>query len=104
MKIDPRPKKLSSQKEGQGSRETGGGAVPGALTEWERADRDKNKFEAATRPEKRQEIAENLGDGIRRLYLQIREVVPPMTTDRVLEGDIRAVRSLVETAWATLPG
>ena len=67
----------------------------------ERADREEEEFEAATRPEKRQAIAANLGEGTRRVYLAVREVVPPMLADRVLEGDIRAVRGVVEVAEGT---
>jgi histidine ammonia-lyase len=100
MAIDPRPAKTESRPEGEGSRETGGTAVPdaAALTEWQRADQEEAEFEAATRPEKTREIAENLGEGTRRVYLAVREVVTPMLADRVLDGDIRAVREVVEAA------
>ena len=53
-------------------------------------------FEERTRPERRQEIAEPLGEGTRRLYLQVREAAPTMLRDRMLEGDIRAVLGLVQ--------
>lgn len=70
--------------------------VDSTLTEWERADREKEKFEAATRPEKRQGIAAQLGKGTRRVYLDVREAVAPLLTDRTLDGDIRAIRKVIE--------
>jgi histidine ammonia-lyase len=100
MEIDPRPKSPDPKPEGKGSRETGGSARPssGAPTEWDRAGEEAEAFEDRTRPERRQEIAAQLGEGTRRLYLQVREAAPTMLRDRVLEGDLRAVRGLVEGA------
>ena len=98
MGIDPLPRKPDFKPEGKGSHQTGGSARPddGALSEWEQASREEKEFEAATRSGKRQEIAAKLGEGTRRIYLQVREIVPTLTTDQVLDGDIRAVRRLVE--------
>jgi histidine ammonia-lyase len=69
---------------------------PVASTDWEQANREAEQFEERTRPERRQEIAEPLGEGTRRLYLQVREAAPTMLRDRMLEGDIRAVLGLVQ--------
>ena len=54
------------------------------------------QFAERTRPERRQEIAAHLGEGTRRLYLQVREAAPTMLRDRMLEGDLRAVLGLVQ--------
>ncbi|HEY4563548.1 MAG TPA: aromatic amino acid lyase [Thermoanaerobaculia bacterium] len=67
-----------------------------ASTDWDRADQEAHDFEERTRPERRPEIAAELGEGTRRLYLQVRDAAPTMLRDRVLEGDIRAVRGVVE--------
>jgi histidine ammonia-lyase len=98
MEIDPCPKVPGLKEEGKGSRETGGADRPsrGALSEWDRAAREAEEFEERTRPERRKEIAVKLGEGTRRLYLQIREAAETMLRDRMLEGDIRSVRRLVE--------
>jgi histidine ammonia-lyase len=98
MEIDPRPTSPDPKPEGKGSRQTGGSARPssGAPTEWDRAGEEAEAFEDRTRPERRQEIAAQLGEGTRRLYLKVREAAPTMLRDRVLEGDLRAVRGLVE--------
>jgi histidine ammonia-lyase len=64
--------------------------------DWEEAGREAERFEERTRPERRPEIAAQLGEGTRRLYLQVREAAPTMLRDRVLEWDIRAVRKLLE--------
>jgi histidine ammonia-lyase len=45
----------------------------------------------------RSAVGEELGAGTRAVYAAVREVVTPLVEDRVLEGDIRAVRQLVET-------
>jgi histidine ammonia-lyase len=66
------------------------------LSQWEQAGREAEAFAERTRPERRPEIAAQLGEGTRRIYLRLREVVPTMLRDRVLEGDLRAARSLVE--------
>ena len=67
-----------------------------AAADWDRADQEAHDFEERTRPERRPEIAAELGEGTRRIYLQVREAAPTMLRDRVLEGDIRAVRGVVE--------
>jgi hypothetical protein len=69
---------------------------PGAPSDWSQADREAEEFAARTAPEHRPEIAASLGEGTRRLYLQVREAAPTMLKDRMLEGDLRAVRRLVE--------
>lgn len=74
-----------------------------ASADWERADQQAHDFEERTRPERRPEIAAALGEGTRRVYLQVRDAAPTMLRDRVLEGDIRAVRGVVE-GWALSPG
>jgi histidine ammonia-lyase len=67
-----------------------------ADSKWEAADREAAAFGERTAPEHRQEIAGQLGAGTRQVYLQVREAAPTMLRDRVLEGDLRAVRALVE--------
>lgn len=67
-----------------------------ASADWDRADQEAQDFEERTRPERREEIAAELGEGTRRVYLQVRAAAPTMVSDRVLEGDIRAVRGVVE--------
>ena len=79
MRIDPR---------------TNGEARP--ASDWEGAVREGREFEDATRPERRAGIADKLGEGTRRTWLQVRELAPPMVTDRTLDGDILAVRAAVE--------
>jgi histidine ammonia-lyase len=69
------------------------GAVADKL---EAAEREYEQFVAATRDERRDAIASRLGVGSRAAYLQVRSVVPPLTRDRVLEADIRAVRKLIQ--------
>ena len=41
-------------------------------------------------------IASSLGEGTRALYLRVRGVAPPVLHDRPLDGDIRAVRRMIE--------
>lgn len=69
---------------------------PDAPADWEAAEKEAGDFEARTRPERRQEIAGHLGEGTRRLYLEIRGLVPTLLKDRKLDGDIQAVRGAVE--------
>ncbi|MEA2601906.1 MAG: histidine ammonia-lyase [Acidobacteriota bacterium] len=69
---------------------------PDTPSDWEQAGREAVEFAERTRPERRPEIAAGLGEGTRRAYLQVRELAPTMLKDRVLEGDIRAVRAAVE--------
>lgn len=64
--------------------------------DWKRAEEEAQKFAHETAPEKRAAIASKLGEGTRGAYLRIRELVPPLLTDRVLEGEVRAMRGLVE--------
>ena len=66
-----------------------------APADWQHADREAELFEKHTRPERRQEIAAELGEGTRRTYLAVREAAETMLRDRVLEGDLRAVRAVV---------
>src|SRR6185295_15088720 len=66
------------------------------LSDWDKADRETQEFEERTRPERREGISAELGEGTRRAYLAVREVAETMLRDRVLEGDIRAVREVVE--------
>lgn len=68
---------------------------PGSPSDWEQAGLEARQFEERTRPERREEIAGALGEGTRRAYLAVRRVAETMVKDRVLEGDIRAVRGLV---------
>ncbi|HKI04787.1 MAG TPA: aromatic amino acid lyase [Thermoanaerobaculia bacterium] len=68
---------------------------PDAPADWQQADREAELFEERTRPERRQEIAAELGEGTRQAYLAVREAAETMLRDRVLEGDLRAVRALV---------
>ncbi len=67
-----------------------------ADSKWEAADREAAAFGERTAPERRQEIAAQLGEGTRQVYLEVREAAPTMLRDRVLESDLRAVRALVE--------
>ncbi len=66
---------------------------------WEEAERESKEFGERTAPERRREIAEKLGEGTRRAYLRVRELAPPMLSDRALDGDIRAVRGAIERGW-----
>jgi histidine ammonia-lyase len=68
---------------------------PGSPSDWEQAGREAERFAERTRPEHREEIAAALGEGTRRTYLAVRSVAETMVKDRVLEGDIRAVRAVV---------
>lgn len=67
-----------------------------ASSDWEESRQEAKEFAERTRPERRPEIAEKLGEGTRRAYLEVRELAPPMLTDRTLDGDIRAVRRWIE--------
>lgn len=79
MEIDPRDKK---------------GTVSAG---WQDAEEEAHLFRERTAPERREAIAASLGEGTRRAYLKIREIVPPLLADdRTLDGDIRAVRRAVE--------
>jgi histidine ammonia-lyase len=65
-------------------------------TDWKQAGQEAEQFEERTAPERRQEIAAQLGEGTRPIYLQVREAAPTMLRDRMLEGDIRAVLRWVQ--------
>lgn len=67
-----------------------------AFEVWKRAEEEAQKFAQETSPEKRSAIASHLGEGTRRAYLRIREIVPPLLADRVLEREVRAVRVEIE--------
>jgi histidine ammonia-lyase len=69
---------------------------PKGLSDWDQADQEAREFEKRTRPAEWAEIAAKLGEGTRRAYLAIRAVAPTVLRDRVLEGEIRAVRVAVE--------
>ncbi len=66
------------------------------LSDWEKADREAELFEERTRPAGREGIAAWLGEGSRRAYLAVRGEAETMLRDRMVEGDIRAVRGVVE--------
>jgi histidine ammonia-lyase len=66
------------------------------LSDWERAEQEAREFAERTGPERRDEIAARLGEGTRRAYLAVREVAATVARDRVLEGEIGAVRALLE--------
>ena len=56
------------------------------------AEREFEQFVEVVRMERRDAIAQKLAAGTRAAYLRIREVIEPLTKDRVLEADIRAIR------------
>ena len=70
---------------------------PATQPSWEESEREAAEFAARTEPARRAEIAAHLGRGTGAAYLAVREAAPPMLTDRTLDGDIRRVRSLVES-------
>lgn len=59
------------------------------------SDAEWRAFRQATAPAQRPQIAARLGAGTRAAYLCLREAVPPLDDDRVLEPEIRAVRRVV---------
>ena len=85
MDIDPRS-----------PREWEGPSVLDVLPDWESAEQEARDFAARVAPERREPIAAHLGEGTRRAYLLVRELVPPLLADRTLDEDIRAVRAAVE--------
>lgn len=85
MGIDPR-----TAKEGRGP------LVSDVRPDWESAEQESREFAENVAPERRSAIAEHLGEGTRRAYLRVRELAPPMLTDRTLDEDIRSVRAAVE--------
>jgi hypothetical protein len=85
MGIDPRS-----------AREMDGPSMLDVLPAWERAQQEARDFTARVAPEHRGSIAAHLGEGTRRAYLLVRDLAPPMLTDRTLDEDIRSVRAAVE--------
>jgi histidine ammonia-lyase len=67
------------------------------LSSWDKAEQEAKDFAERIADEKRPEIAAWLGQGTRRAYLRIREMVPPLLTDRYLESEVRAVRGAIES-------
>lgn len=67
--------------------------VPGATPEAPLAEYD--RFRAATAPERRPEIAKQLGRGTAAAYLAVRAAAPAVVDDRPLDGDLLAVRRLL---------
>src|SRR5687768_2896518 len=65
------------------------------------AEEEYHRFVAATSDDRRESIASRLGAGTRAAYLQVRGVVPPLSRDRVLEPDIRAIRLLIARGAVT---
>jgi histidine ammonia-lyase len=61
---------------------------------FEQAATQAREFTEAVR-DRAADIATHLGQGSRKLYLQVRKVAPPVLHDRPLDGDIRAVRRVV---------
>lgn len=57
--------------------------------------REAERFEEATREDRRPRIAARLGDGTGEAYLRIRELVEPILEDRVLAGDVLRLRRAV---------
>ena len=58
------------------------------------ADEQARLFEAVTAA--RSEVAAHLGNGTRAAYLRVRDAAQPVLRDRPLDGDIRAVRAIVQ--------
>lgn len=67
------------------------------LAEWRMAEIEAQDFAACVAAERRPEIAAHLGEGTRRAYLRVRDLAPPLLTDRTLEREVRAVRGAIET-------
>ncbi|HBL32099.1 MAG TPA: hypothetical protein DD490_35190, partial [Acidobacteria bacterium] len=59
------------------------------LSGWDRAEQEAKLFAERTTAENRPALAAHLGEGTRRAYLQIRDLVPPLLTDRYLEPEVR---------------
>jgi histidine ammonia-lyase len=62
------------------------------------SDEESQAFTDVTRPERRDEIVAQLGVGTGAAYAAVRERIPAMVADRVLEPDIRVVRRLIDDA------
>ncbi|CAN5345265.1 histidine ammonia-lyase [soil metagenome] len=68
----------------------------GAITDkLEAAEAEANRFADAMQDDRREAIAAKLGAGTRSAYRAVRAVSPPLLKDRILERDIRAVRTIV---------
>ncbi len=59
-------------------------------------DREAAAFRQQLTPDAYPKVAEQLGRGTGATYLKLRESGPPLSGDRVLEHDIRAIRQMVE--------
>lgn len=70
--------------------------VPG---DWAAADREAAELEEKTGGDHKERIAASLGKGTGEAYLKVRGLVPTVVRDRVLEGDVRAVRARLEDGW-----
>lgn len=66
------------------------------LRRWELAEQESRDFAERVAPERRSEIAGQLGEGSRRAYVAVRDLAGPMLVDRTLDEDIRRVREAVE--------
>jgi histidine ammonia-lyase len=99
MAIDPCPKN-GQPAPGAPADETAA-ERPNALSrrKWEQAEKEAADFAARTAPEKRAEIAAQLGHGTRAAYLAVRAVAEPLLKDRMLDEDIRRVRGLLERGF-----
>jgi len=64
------------------------------LLDVDNAEAQATQFEEAVR-DRAANIATQLGEGTRKLYLEVRKAAAPVFKDRPLDGDIRAVRKLV---------
>ena len=59
------------------------------------AEEQARQFEEAVRG-RSEDVATQLGEGTRELYLRVRRAAPPVFRDRPLDDDIRAVRRMIE--------
>jgi len=69
--------------------------VGAVIDKLEAAENEARQFAEATRDDRRESIATKLGAGTREAYRAVRAVSPPLLKDRILERDIRAVRTIV---------
>jgi histidine ammonia-lyase len=65
-----------------------------SLLELEHAEAQARQFEDAVK-DRAPNIATQLGEGTRELYLRVREVAKPVFYDRPLDDDIRAARRVI---------
>jgi hypothetical protein len=75
----------------------GDGSLEATRGAWRRAEAEAEAFAAATVPQRREATAEALGRGTAAAYRTLRTAAGPMLEDRPLDGDLRAVRRLLET-------